>query len=179
MNRGIAGVFTVLLLATVASPQNSAEIQKRVSPAAYGNAPGHIRERLKREHCDLPQTQHWDETQLNIVSGRFASREQTDWAALCIAQDGGVHVIVFWGKRSPCGDRIDSGWPLQTHLLAGEAGSLYLRAAPRKQILDYRKFFGDSNHNPVTHDGIEVGDDKASLIYYCYGGKWLDLQGSD
>lgn len=179
MNRGIATVFAVLLLTTVALPQNSTETQKRVSPDEYSSAPAKVRERLKRDHCELPETQHREDTKLNIVPGHFASREQLDWAALCIAQDGAVHVIVFWGKTSPCADRINGGWPLQTHLAAGEAGSLYLLAAPRKQILDYRKFFGDTNNNPVTHEGIEVGDDKASLIYYCYDGKWLELQGSD
>jgi hypothetical protein len=68
---------------------------------------------------------------------------------------------------------------LKGHFKAGEAGSLYLLAARVKQILEYRKFFGDEHTNPVIHEGIEVGRDEASQIYYCHEGKWLVLQGND
>ena len=51
--------------------------------------------------------------------------------------------------------------------------------ADREQILSYRKFFGDKNKNPVVHDGVEIGGEEASMIYYCYEGKWLELAGND
>jgi hypothetical protein len=57
--------------------------------------------------------------------------------------------------------------------------SLYLLAAPAKQVLAYRKFFDDAQRNPVAHEGIEVGGEEASIIYYCHRGKWLELQGND
>jgi hypothetical protein len=55
----------------------------------------------------------------------------------------------------------------------GQAGSLYLLKAA------YRRFFGDPHTNPVLHDGVEIGGDEASLIYYCHNGRWLELQGND
>jgi hypothetical protein len=64
-------------------------------------------------------------------------------------------------------------------VLANHTGSLYLLAAPAKQILGYRKFFDDAHENRVTHEGVEVGGDEASIIYYCYRGQWLELQGND
>jgi hypothetical protein len=31
----------------------------------------------------------------------------------------------------------------------------------------------------VTHEGVKVGGEEASMIYYCYRRKWLELQGND
>jgi len=153
--------------------------QKRVSPEAYKSAPADVRAELKKQHCELPETQHWEDTRLNIVKGHFADPEQTDWAAICIAPDGTTRALVFWGKSTPCPAEIHQGWALDGHFPPGEAGDLYLLAQHPSQILEYRKFFGDTHDSPVVHDGIEVGGDKASLIYYCYEGKWLELQGAD
>ena len=172
--------LTLFLFMMAARPQTpSQNIQKRVSPDVYSSAPATIRTALKGQHCELPETQHWDQTRLNIVSGHFGDRAQIDWAAICIASDGSTRVVVFWGKWAPCPAEIKGGWALQSHLPPGEAGSLYLLAAPAKQILAYRKFFEDSQDNPVTHEGIEVGGEEASQIYYCYHGRWLVLTGND
>lgn len=155
--------------------------QKRVSPNAYKTAPLEIRAALIRRHCELPETQHWEKTQLNLVSGHFATNRQTDWAAICILPDGTTLALLFWGRRGPppCPSEISKGWALHGKFKPGEAGSLYLLRQDAKQILVYRKFFGDARSNPVTHDGVEIGGEEASLIYYCYGGKWLELQGND
>jgi len=173
-------LILLLLFAAVASAQTpSQDVQKRVSPDAYTAAPPTIRAELKKQHCELPEVQHWDQTRLNIVPGHFGDRLQNDWAAICIGSNGSTHVIVFWGKSAPCPAEIHDGWALQGHFKAGEAGSLYLLTAQANQILEYRKFFGDPHENPVIHEGIEVGGDEASLIYYCHQGKWLELQGND
>lgn len=58
-------------------------------------------------------------------------------------------------------------------------GGLFLTSIGAKQILAYRKCFGDEHTNEISHAGIEVGDEKASLIYYCDGKIWLELQGND
>lgn len=173
----LAIAFTCAALAQSSGP----EIQKRVAPAAYKRAPLAIRTALERRHCELPEAQHWDNTPLNIVSGHFANPRKTDWAAICILPDDSTLALIFWGKRgpSPCSAEIHHGWALETKFKPGEAGSLYLLSQKPKQILIYRKFFGDSQSNPVNHDGVEVGGEQASVIYYCYGGKWLELQGAD
>jgi hypothetical protein len=90
--------LSLFLFATPALPQQpSKDIQKRVSPDAYSSAPATVRAALKRQHCELPETQHWDQTRLNVVSGHFGDGSQTDWAAICIASDGSTRVLVFWG----------------------------------------------------------------------------------
>jgi hypothetical protein len=170
-------LFLVMMAALQQTP--SQNIQKRVSPDAYSSAPATIRAALKRQHCELPETQHWDQTRLTVVSGHFGDRAQTDWAAICIAPDGSTRVLVFWGKSAPCAAEIHDGWALRGRFPPGEAGSLYLLAAPAQDILTYRKFFKDAQENPVTHEGIEVGGEEASQIYYCYHGQWLVLTGND
>lgn len=172
-------ILAVLLAATATPQAPSESAQKRVSPDAYAHAPAAIRVALKKQHCQLPETHHWDQTQLNIVAGHFGDAAQSDWAAICIAPDGSTRALIFWGKSAPCPAEIRHGWALESHFPPGEAGSLYLLKAPPSQIISYRKFFGDSHTNPVTHDGVEVGGDEASIIYYCHGGHWLELQGND
>jgi hypothetical protein len=177
-------VGLMAILVCVAMAQNNATYdapQKRVSADAYKSAPAKIRAALKEKHCELPSARSMDHTPLNIVSGHFAAPGQTDWAAICILPDNTTRAFIFWGQAGPppCPTEISSGWALTTKMPHGEAGSLYLLRQVKAQILEYRKFFGDPNTAPVDHDGVEVGGDQASLIYYCYKGKWLELQGAD
>lgn len=167
-----------LFLAAV-SIISQGQTQKRVSPDAYSSAPAAIREELKKRGCELPSTQNWDRTRLNIVQGQFSSSVQKDWAAICIAADGSTRALIFWARASACPAEIHEGWALKSRFPPGSAGSLYLLRADREQIVSYRQFFGDKNKNPVVHDGVEVGGEEASMIYYCYKGKWLQLMGND
>jgi hypothetical protein len=172
--------LTLFLFTTAALPQTPPpNVQKRVSPDAYSSVPATVRAALEKQHCELPETQHWDQTRLNVVSGHFGNQAQTDWAAICISSDGSTRALVFWGKSAPCPAEIHHGWALESRFPPGKAGSLYLLAAPAKQVLAYRKFFDHAQRNPVSHEGIEVGGEEASIIYYCYRGKWLELQGND
>ena len=152
--------------------------QKLVSPAEYRDIPKEVRVFLEQRHCQLPEIKNYDGHPFNVVSGHFAQADQTDWAALCIVNDR-ARVVVLWGSKTGCSDEIHSGWPLQGAFSREPAGGLYLMPVSAKQILAYRKFFGDNHTNNVNHQGIEVGDDGASLIYYCDGKNWLELQGND
>ena len=173
----VLALFLVAIAGRAQTPPPN--VQHRVSPDAYDRAPAAIRAALKKRNCELPETQHWDNTQLNIVRGHFASAAQSDWAAICIAADGTTSALIFWSKPATCPAQIHHGWALNGHFPPGQAGSLYLLKAPPNQILTYRKFFGDSRRNPVIHDGVEIGGEEASIIYYCYHGRWFDLQGND
>lgn len=153
--------------------------QKLVSPAAYTYIPKALRAALDKRGCQLPQLDKYDaKNPTNAISGHFLNSTQTDWAALCIIGDR-PRVVVGWGRKSTCSDEITTGWPLEVSFAHEPGGGLFLGKASAKMILDYRKFFGDTNASPVTHDGINVGDEHASLIYYCDGKNWLQLQGDD
>src|SRR5260370_8053520 len=92
----------LFLIATAAAPQTPARsVRKRVSPDAYGRVPAAIRAALKEQHFELPETQHWDETQLNIVQGRFGDAVQSDWAAICIAPAGSTQPPAFSPNPDP------------------------------------------------------------------------------
>jgi hypothetical protein len=79
-NRCGLPILSLIAAVAVASPQtpSSQDVQKRVSPDAYVTAPATVREELKKQKCELPETQHWDKTRLNIVSGHFGDPAQTD-----------------------------------------------------------------------------------------------------
>ena len=179
-------VLSIFLALPLAAQQQDKSPQKLVSPAAYTYIPNTLRAALDKRGCQLPQLDQYDKglggdaEHVNAVSGHFLTSTQTDWAALCIVNDH-PRVVVVWGvKGKPaCGDDITTGWPLEQSFAHEAGGGLFLASASKKTILDYRKFFGDANKNPVTHDGINVGDEKASLIYYCDGKTWLQLQGDD
>lgn len=182
----IFAAFAALLIMPLAAQNQDTNPQKLVAPAAYTHIPKTLRAVLDKRGCELPQLDKYDKAlggdteQVNAVSGHFLSSAQTDWAALCIVKDH-PRVIVVWGAqaKSACPGEITSGWPLQQSFAHEAGGGLFLAKAGAKIILDYRKFFGDAATNAVAHDGINVGDEKASLIYYCDGKTWLQLQGDD
>lgn len=177
----ILGALSIFLAPPLAAQNQDTNPQKLVSPAAYTYIPKTLRAALDKRGCQLPQLAQYDAKHpWNAVSGHFLNSTQTDWAALCIVNDHPRVVVVWSGQdKTACTDEITTGWPLEQSFFHEVGGGLFLAAASKKIILDYRKFFGDANNNAVTHEGINVGDDKASLIYYCDGKTWLQLQGDD
>lgn len=154
---------------------------KLVPPSAYNKVPSLIRAKLQAHGCYLPETQSLDDgaEPINIVSGHFASKDQMDWSAVCIIRDR-PQVFILWGHEpTACPSEIHSGWPLQGNFSKDLAGDIFLRKAPPKRILNYRRAFPEGQKPVVTHDGLEVGNEQASLIFYCDGGKWLELRGND
>jgi len=178
----LAPLLIVVFFVGQQTPNQSEEPhnpQKLVSPSEYGDIPKGVRDFLQQRRCQLPERPNYDNShRVNVVSGHFANADQTDWAALCIVKDQ-PRVVVLWGGKTACKDEIRSGWPLEHAFSTEPAGGLLLSAAGAKEIMAYRKFFGDTHTQPVTHEGIEVGDEQASLIYYCDGKNWLELQGND
>ena len=58
--------------------------------------------------------------------------------------------------------------------------SRIISPADAKAILGYHAAYGGPTPPPIEHQGIDgafVG--KASVVHYCYGGRWLRLQGAD
>jgi len=176
-------LFAVFVFAQAArqneKPRNS---QPLVGPERYARVPSGIRASIHKRGCQLPATQDGDNgsVPVNFVSGQFSAAGQTDWAALCVIGDL-PQALVVWGRARSCPAEIQEGWPLKAKFSEEPAGGLYLKKATPELILRYRKAFeGAGGPRPrITHDGIEVGDEQASLIYYCDSGKWVQLQGND
>ena len=177
----IVAALAILLALPLTAQNQDTNPQKLVSPATYTYIPKPLRAALDKRGCRLPELATYDgKTRMNAVSGHFLNSTQIDWAALCIVNDH-PRIVVLWGgtTKPACSSEISTGWPLEQSFAHEAGGGLFLARASTKAILEYRKFFGDTNTNPVAHEGINVGDEKASLIYYCDGKNWLQLQGDD
>jgi hypothetical protein len=130
------------------------------------------RHALERRGCRVPQSPYAPSKPNNVVRGQFARAGQTDWAALCAANDQMI-VVVVWGAPSACADTI-----LQTaHTVSDEHG---LGVVGPAYIEQHEEWYGGGRSFPVSHEGIDFGyEDKASMVWYCHEGVWWELPGAD
>ena len=153
----------------------------RLSPSAFPKLPKKILADLKRRGCLIPQVPH-DKEPHNVIKGEFARPGQTDWAILCSI--GGVSsILVYWNgaaaNPAQLAEMEDFGF-LQA---SGAEGIIYSRAiAPvdRAYILQHYQWYGGTKPPPLDHQGIDDAFvEKGSVVFYFYGGKWLQLTGAD
>ena len=155
--------------------------QKLVPPSSYTRVPAQIRNKLQAHGCYLPEIQSVDNgaEAINVISGHFGGQGEMDWAAVCVIRDR-AQILLMWSRKpAACPPEIHSGWPLKENFSAEPAGGIFLRRATTQRILSYRRAFPEGPTPAVAHDGLEVGDEQASLIFYCDAGKWLQLRGND
>ena len=74
--------LTKLPPADAAMFTRSLSLIRHLPPAAFPEAPPHVRKILDQENCQIPQV-YGDHRPGNLIRGEFALRGQTDWAALC------------------------------------------------------------------------------------------------
>ncbi|MFB3923858.1 MAG: hypothetical protein ACE145_19210 [Terriglobia bacterium] len=161
--------------------ETAAKEIKRLPPSAFKRLPVRYRSRLKDLGCTIPQVPSIAKHH-NVVAGEFAKAGQTDWAVLC-SRMGKSSVLVFWGGADECPSELAPGDDKLVLQGMSEGRIEYSRmispVAP-KSILEYQKAYGGPKPPPLSHQGIEdafVG--KASVVYYCYQGSWVRLQGAD
>ncbi len=153
---------------------------ERLPSSAFKELPASIAEQLEARSCTIPQAAGILKPH-NVIRGEFGRKGQKNWAVLC-SKGGKSSVLIFWGKQTSCATELalgkDSNW-LQTW----EPGIVYSRRiAPvgADYIMAHHKWCGGPAPPPIEHQGIDdafVG--KASVVHYCYEGKWLELQGAD
>ena len=153
----------------------------RLKPAAFADLSAQIRQALERRGCTVPQS-YGRPTPHNVIRGHFTSAAQMDVAALC-SKARVSSILVFRGGSSTDVAELapspDAGF-LQG-LGPGVIGySRSLAAVDPKYIQDHYVRYGGPKPPPLDHDGIDDGfDGKASVVWYWYGGRWLQLQGAD
>jgi hypothetical protein len=174
-------ILSLGAIAGVGQTEKKSSSQKLVSPSSYKHVPIRIRTSAQAHGCLLPETQSVDNgaEPLNVISGRFGNKDQIDWAALCIINDQPEVFIVWQRNPGACSADIHSGWPLKEKFSTQQSGALFLRKATPQRILNYRRVFPQGPKPEIKHDGLEVGNEQASLVFYCDGGKWLELRGND
>ena len=154
----------------------------RLSPSAFPELPGAVRRELERRGCVIPQA-FSNRDPNNIVRGRFTSSTQKDWAVLCSRRHVSS-ILVFRGGSVTSVAEL-ARWPDRNYLQnVGPGGvigfSRELGVADPTFIREHHEWYGGPKPPPLTHDGINdmfVG--KASVVWYWYARRWLQLTGSD
>lgn len=155
---------------------------KRLNPAEFTDLPPKVVRELEQRGCTIPQV-YESKKRMNIIRGEFAKPGQKDWVVLC-SHDGVSSILVFWGRDVPaCSNEIakkeDKNF-LQG-IDNGQMGfSREIAVASKEFIESMHKTYRGPKPPPIDHQGIDDRFiNKASVVYYCYEGKWLQLQGSD
>ena len=155
---------------------------RRLAPALFVDVPRPIRDDLERRGCTIPQT-YLATRRVNIISGRFTSRNQIDWAALCSRNLESVILVYRAGSPSnvavlaPQADRNF----LQTIDGAGRIGfSRELGAVGATFIREHNHPDGTVKLPVLNHEGInDMFLEKASVVWYWHDGRWLEFAGAD
>lgn len=152
----------------------------RLSPAEFPDVPDTVRSWLVELGCAIPQA--WGDQGLhNIVSGRFASPEQTDWAALC-SRDGTSEVVVIWGGPATCPTPL-ARHPDRNFLQnVGVDGILFSRGigvVPADPLSRYWTHSGDARPGLVHEALSDAFYEKGATAYYCHEGRWLEFTVGD
>lgn len=146
---------------------------RKLKPSDFPALPSKIRTELQRRGCAIPQVTfegvEMKEAQ-NVISGEFARKGQTDWAALC-SRRGQTAIHIFWGRPTKCASVIGS---------EPDNAERYIGMADAKYIREHYEAYGGTKPPPLLHQGINDGfAEKGSQVWYCYQGKWRVLQGAD
>ena len=74
------------------------EATLRLKPDAFPNVPPELRTALENRGCRVPQPYNAAGQKNNVITGRFTSAGQTDWAVLCSREKRST-ILVFRGGR--------------------------------------------------------------------------------
>jgi len=190
---GLAVLFTAgLACAEQTAPSDNqpdfdpAEKQiRRTPPSDFPDLPAGIKAVLAKRGCGIPQpTAGIEKTRplKNVIRGEFFVNGQEAWAVLCSSR-GSSTILVF---RDRSGAKPEEIAPAEDkNYLQGDgpgkiAYSREIDPVGRKYIMDHFRAYGGPEPPPIDHQGIDdVFLEKASVTYYWYHGKWLQLQGAD
>jgi hypothetical protein len=126
--------------------------------------------------CRMPQgTADGKVVNENVVSGELATAGQTDWAIVC-SRAGHLSVEVYWGGQVQCASSIDLRMTIAEDYLFDQG----INTVDAQFIYEHFEAYGGPTPPTITHLGIEYAFyAKASTVYYCHGGNWIELTGAD
>ena len=157
------------------------EQTRRLRPNAFANLPAAIVGELQRLGCTIPQTDGTREPQ-NVITGRFLSAANRDWAVLC-SRDR-VSAILVFPNGAINGVREVESSP-DANWLQGVGGnqigfSRAIAVADARYIISHYEEYGGPKPPSLDHDGInDIFVEKGSSVLYWHRGNWLRLQGAD
>jgi hypothetical protein len=154
----------------------------RLKPAVFADLSAQIRKDLDRRGCTVPQSSG-KSTPHNVVHGNFTSANQVDVAVLC-SKENVSSILVFRGGSIASVGELASHRDATFLQVIGPGNAIgYSRSLERaspKYIHEHHVRYGGPKPPPLNHEGIEdCFDGKASVVWYWYGGRWLQLTGAD
>lgn len=179
---------TVLAMVSVAHEARAQDVWavaereiRRLPPDSFPGLPPRVEQEMRRLDCVVPQGSDFSHPH-NVVSGRFSSSDQADWAFLC-SHDGTSSIHILWGGSVQCSTPLD-GAADHTYLqgLGGDSIGFSRRIMPidRDGMIRYGRAFNGPPVPVVWHQGIEdYFEGKASRVSLCINGEWIRLSGID
>jgi hypothetical protein len=153
----------------------------RLQPTAFPNLPPQVARMLKSRGCTIPQEAYTKKPH-NVIKGEFTKPGQTDWAVLC-SRKGASSILVFEGGalNKPAEiARMEDRIFLQGLTAANIGFSRGINPVSGDIILKHFQAYGGPKPPPIDHQGIDDAFiEKASVTWYFYHGKWVQLTGSD
>lgn len=147
-------------------------------PAKFSDAPAWVIAELNARGCRIPQAPHFKKERHNVIRGEFVAKGQVDWAALC-STNGKSSIVLLSTSKKKCTQELavvdDSAYVQQVDSNR-HAFSRLISTATSSEIARYVM----RNSPGFDHEGIiDEFAEKASTIFYCREGKWVELQGAD
>lgn len=152
----------------------------RLPPSAFPELPASIQKELARRGCTIPQPFHASHE--NVISGRFTSARQTDWAVLCsikrtssilVFRNGSIAAVAELAAQPDVGAlQVISDGVVGYSRALGVADADFIRV--------HHQRYGGPKPPPLDHDGIDdIAIEKGSVVRFWYRGRWLELTGSN
>ena len=174
-------VFVWALLPLSGATLKSQDDIRRLSPSTFPQLPGRVRTDLERRRCTVPQV-WYDTVPGNVVRGHFQRSGQLDWAVLCsvagastilVYLDGQPDSVAALASNADAAYRQDvGGGTIGFSRAVGVVDAGYIR--------QHFKWYGGAEPPPLDHEGIsDAFVEKASVVWYWYQGRWLQLTGAD
>lgn len=163
--------------------QRADEATVRRSPGEFPDLPSEVRTALEQRGCTIPQPFDARGEKRSVISGRFTSAGQTDWAVLCSHERRSAILVFHRGRSDHQVDEIaeepDSQY-LQVVSGGREIGYSRQLAVVKPRSIRQRVTRGAHGLPSIDHDGIEnIFLGKGSVIWFLSNGKWMRISGDD
>jgi hypothetical protein len=174
-------VLLILFCALSAHSADSSNTGRRLRVENYPELPAKVAAVLKSRRCTIPQPNQEGRAR-NVIRGEFFRRRQKGWAVLC-SSGGKSSILVFRHRHDSSPDEIAESADNRFIIDTWEAKRVYSReisAVNRKFIHRHHYAYGGLKPPPIHHDGIDDAFlEKASITWYWYKSRWMQLQGAD
>jgi hypothetical protein len=154
-----------------------------LKPHNVKELPAPVQKRLEAESCLIP-TVPGAQGPTGWVKGKFAKKNQTDWAVLCSNKYGKSEIKVVWGgKEKPCPDSFGLR-ENKTYLQVQDANTIMFSRSvgsiSPNEMVSYLKKAKAPIPSSFEQDGIvDAFIGKGSTLHFCTSGNWQEVPGAD